>query len=74
LVIAVQDNGENLSDEELNRLDQALKGADESPESTGVLNIHRRLQLRFGAAYGIAVSRSALGGLRVEIILPIGEE
>ncbi len=74
LAIVVQDNGDNLSDEELIRLDHALKGADESPESTGVLNIHRRLQLRFGAAYGIAVSRSALGGLRVEIILPIGEE
>ena len=74
LAIVVQDNGDNLSDEELNRLDHALKGGNESPESTGVLNIHRRLQLRFGAAYGIAVSRSELGGLRVEIILPMGEE
>ena len=39
-------------------------------ETTALINIHRRLQLFYGAEYGLRFSRSALGGLKTEILLP----
>ncbi len=72
-VIVVEDNGENLGDAELERLAAVLETEDGQAESTGVINIHRRLRLRFGVRSGVRVSRSPLGGLRVEIRIEEGE-
>lgn len=69
LTICVEDNGEDLTDEELHRLSLALQDEDEYAESTGIRNIHRRVLLRFGPPCGIRVCRSELGGLRVELTL-----
>lgn len=67
LQISVEDNGENTSDEDLYALQKkcSLKEFDE--EITGVLNIHRRIQIKFGSDGGIFVSRGVLGGLRFEL-------
>ena len=74
LTIIVEDNGEDLTDEELDRLALALRDEDEHAESTGIRNIHRRVLLRFGPPCGIQVCRSELGGLRVELTLRQEEE
>lgn len=74
LVVIVEDNGGDLQDQELERLQRVLAGEDGQAESTGIINIHRRVQLKFGGCGGITVSRSVLGGLRVELhILAEGE-
>jgi two-component system, sensor histidine kinase YesM len=65
--IVVEDNGENLEDAELERLQAALSDGESQVESTGIINIHRRLRLKFGEGSGLAVSRSALGGFRVVV-------
>lgn len=70
--IIVEDNGEDLQEEDLRHLSKVLDGEDEQVESTGVLNIHRRVLLRFGAGSGIRVSRSELGGLKVELVINAG--
>ncbi|CAI6084073.1 sensor histidine kinase [Cohnella sp. JJ-181] len=67
IVIAVGDNGEMLTDERLEALVRSLGHQTPNTEYTGLLNVHRRLRLRFGEDAGVAVSRSELGGLRVEI-------
>ena len=33
-------------------------------------NVHRRLQLRYGETAGLILNRSALGGLKVDIVVP----
>jgi len=38
-----------------------------APRMSGVRNVHRRLRLHFGRRSGVSVSRSALGGMRVEL-------
>ncbi|WP_341348485.1 histidine kinase [Paenibacillus sp. FSL H3-0469] len=65
LVIGVEDNGEALDDGKLEALRRTLTLAEEAMETTGVLNVHRRLQLKYGPEFGIEVSRSELGGLKV---------
>ncbi|MDR9855488.1 histidine kinase [Paenibacillus sp. VCA1] len=73
ICIAVEDNGEELTDEQLNMLEAKLNSHHEHMETTGLINVHRRLQLKFGTDAGVLVKRSCLGGLRTEICIPIRE-
>lgn len=62
----VENSGE-LADEELERL-RNLLADEETCETTGILNIHRRLRLTYGDESGLIVSQSPeLGGLQVVI-------
>ncbi len=68
----VEDNGTGISDEEIERLNQRLRQSSiRMEETTGLMNVHRRIQLRYGAEYGITMSRSELGGLQVKINLSV---
>lgn len=69
LSIIVEDNGDSLEDVELERLQCILADGDGRAESTGIINIHRRLRLKFGDRSGLFVSRSPLGGFRVEFCI-----
>lgn len=75
LSIMVEDNGERLGDEELRTLQARLlaASADEVGETTGMINIHRRIQLMYGPSSGVFLTRSALGGLCAELRIVIGE-
>ncbi|WJH35998.1 histidine kinase [Paenibacillus sp. CC-CFT747] len=74
LTIAVEDNGEELSDELLNELQAKLRYTQSEPETTGLVNVHRRIQIRFGDEFGLRLSRGRLGGLRIEIRIPAEEK
>lgn len=68
--IYVEDNGEFITDEEIEALGKRLRySTNQMEETTGLLNVHRRIQLRYGEEYGITVSRSELGGLQAIIKL-----
>jgi two-component system sensor histidine kinase YesM len=67
LAIIVEDNGDDMSDEELNLLKEKLNSEDLDAESTGLVNIHRRLMLGHGPDSGVEVGRSELGGLKVAL-------
>lgn len=74
LVLAVENNGSSLTDEQLAELSASLDDASDWRESTGMVNIHRRLKLKFGAKSGIALCHGERGGLRAEMRLNIVEE
>lgn len=76
LCISVEDNGEEMDDDKLDTLRGALAFNGRETESTGIINVHRRLQLKFGSGSGLYVLRGELGGLRVEIniLFSRGEE
>ncbi|NOU75534.1 HAMP domain-containing protein [Paenibacillus sp. LMG 31458] len=64
----VEDNGSAVTDEEIDRLNSRLQLSEgRLEETTGLVNVHRRIQLRYGAEYGITMARSGLGGLKVRI-------
>lgn len=73
LRITVEDSGGNLQDSDIEVLRRKLSAADDSAETTGIINVHRRLELRYGDGSGITVSRSVLGGLKVEIGIVLGD-
>lgn len=71
LVMSVEDNGDELSDDKLGELLRKLHANQIDVETTGLVNVHRRLQIRFGDNAGLRLSRGSLGGLRVEIVIPL---
>lgn len=74
IIISVEENGEGLADEELQSLQQKLESVMEgSFEKTGMMNVHQRLRLKFGEPWGMRVSKSALGGLKIALYIPLGK-
>lgn len=72
LQIHIEDNGEALTEDRLSQLSGNLKsvqGSNYTGETTGILNICRRLQLYYQQKDCVRVSRSMLGGLLVVITI-----
>jgi len=75
VTITIEDNGAGMTAEQLAAIRAQLSSGQARMEITGLVNVHKRLQLKYGPASGVAVERSAgLGGLRVQLTIPIGED
>jgi two-component system sensor histidine kinase YesM len=71
LMITVEDNGKGLEPERLERLQYLLQHAEEAPEFTGMINVHRRIWLKYGPDSGLVVSSGKDNGLKVDIFIAI---
>jgi two-component system sensor histidine kinase YesM len=72
LIIDVEDNGDQLTDEKIQGLRENLDAGDiRMNESIGLLNIHRRLQAAFPDRGRLEINRSALGGMQVLLYIPL---
>ncbi|MFK7695155.1 sensor histidine kinase [Paenibacillus sp. HJGM_3] len=69
LVIEVADNGNGFSEETLQRIHESFRAveeqsgratADNTEESVGIINVHARMVLNYGAPYGVSI-RSVQG-------------
>ncbi len=69
LRVVVEDNGDTLNDSALELLQEQLADETKALEKTGLINVSRRIRLRFGEGSGIFVSRSSRGGLKAEIVI-----
>lgn len=67
LEIIIEDSGKELDDEKLAILRARLERGSEGSDWSTLDNISHRLKLDHGASSGLTVSRSELGGLRVEL-------
>ncbi|BBH24101.1 hypothetical protein Back11_54460 [Paenibacillus baekrokdamisoli] len=65
--LIVEDNGKALTDETIEELRNKLKYRGDELETTGLINVHRRIQIFFGPKSGIELGRSELGGLKVSV-------
>jgi two-component system, sensor histidine kinase YesM len=74
LLVAVEDNGDDITPEEVTRLQLLLHQGEHAAESTGLLNVHRRLQIQYGPQSGIRLDQGDLGGLRVTMMIPTKRE
>ncbi len=75
LIIIFEDNGSEMTDEKIAELHDLLHAnADDAIETTGILNVHRRLQLKYGSSYGLSVSRAQIGGLRIEMRIGLEQD
>ena len=70
LHIVIEDRGTGMDEETLYRLREMMERGENRTVHTGIYNIHRRIQLLYGAAYGMEIARRAGGGTRVTMVLP----
>ena len=63
--ILVEDNGDDLSDDDLKRLQDRIRGEAQCTEVTGLINIQARLRITSEGKNRLHVRRSELGGLCV---------
>lgn len=70
LTFSVEDNGGGLSEERMAELTGRMNAAEEEGETTGLLNIQRRLKLKYGDNGGLELKRGSMGGLLVTIYIP----
>jgi len=73
LMISVEDNGEAMDESRAQELNRLLDSPDPMEETSGMINVHRRLKYRYGEKYGLSLSVSELGGLKVTIQIPRGD-
>ena len=69
LWITLDDDGSGVSDMELERFNTSLQAGIETG-GVGMMNVSRRISLRYGPQYGISLLHSEYGGLCTRIVLP----
>ncbi|WP_374020585.1 histidine kinase [Paenibacillus thiaminolyticus] len=77
LMILVEDNGEDMTEADLEQIRSLLVIDAEGSinrEVTGLDNINRRVHMFFGEGSGLKASRSSLGGLKIELVIVKREE
>lgn len=74
LCICVENNGADLDPGSLEELRARMDDPSANVEVTGLINIHRRMRLRFGERAGVRVEAREGGGVRVKLFIPDKEE
>lgn len=70
LRVTIEDQGKGLGAAKLAEMRALLKSRNASSRHTGLYNVHRRIQLMYGEAYGLAIACPETGGTRVTLTLP----
>lgn len=68
--ITVEDDGTGMSPARLEELRRKLEDDMMNTDGIGLLNVQRRIRLRFGAAYGMTIDSTEEIGTRVTLRLP----
>jgi len=69
LMIQVEDNGKNINEEQVGKLNFLLNSSQNEFESTAIINIHRRIRIKYGNDSGIKFCIGELKGLKVELLI-----
>jgi len=67
LDIVVEDNGVGIVEMQRIKLIESMSREHEEQETTALVNVHKRIRLKFGLNSGLIISKSELGGLRTVI-------
>lgn len=70
VVVSVEDNGIGIPLDKLVSIRERLNRYDENRKHIGVANVHQRVQMKYGAAYGVEIDSLEGQYTKVHIILP----
>ncbi|OPH49329.1 hypothetical protein BC351_37270 [Paenibacillus ferrarius] len=77
LIISVHDDGVGMTPEDTDRLCSKLEGkpGEETTQGgVGLINVHHRIQMKYGEAYGLTIESVLEQGTSVQIVIPFKEE
>ena len=72
LVITVKGGCAPIGEKEFRELGEKLDSAGDKGEVTGLINIHRRLKIRFGEGFGIRIRTDDAGRLVTQLVIGCG--
>ncbi|MDQ0901875.1 MULTISPECIES: sensor histidine kinase [unclassified Paenibacillus] len=74
LQIEVTDNGMGMSSQRLLEIEQTMQDTEDKEEHRiGMRNVHQRLNLMYGEAYGLSINTNEGKGTRITFSIPIKE-
>lgn len=73
LCVEISDNGD-ISDEQIEKMNKLVKGEIPCDRVSAIININRRLVLKFGGRSGLKFGRSTQGGLLARLCIEYGEK
>lgn len=71
LVMICSDDGAGMTPEELEEIQKVLNSNTNRSNHSGLFNINRRLQLKYGEEYGIQIESEHDKGTTLKVILPV---
>ena len=71
--ISITDDGIGMQSDRLMRFRESIMSDEISGKHIGMRNVHRRIQLHFGEAYGLKIDSEWQKGTTVTILLPVEE-
>ena len=71
ITFQIKDNGEGMTDIQLQNLTREVQSIKNDRSSIGVSNVHQRIQLIYGKSYGLSVISSKGQGTTVIISIPL---
>jgi len=75
LLVEVVDDGAGMSDRKIEELHESLRDTDDEERNRiGLRNVHMRLQLTYGNAYGLHIESASGEGTRIYFTIPLGGE
>jgi two-component system sensor histidine kinase YesM len=75
LYASIEDNGSTADDEEIQKFNRLLSDEDgRESESTGLININKRIKMKFGGRSGVTITRGDLGGWKAVIFFETGRD
>ena len=74
VVISIEDDGLGIPEERLRKMRESMNSHHERGSHIGVSNVHQRVKLRYGEAYGVRIDSVSGQFTRVEILLPGAEK
>ncbi|MFC5649094.1 sensor histidine kinase [Paenibacillus solisilvae] len=73
--VEVIDNGEGMTMERMNELNQSLEEKEDDEQNRiGLRNVHLRLKLSYGSEYGLHIWSEPGTGTKVQFMIPVGGE
>lgn len=70
LMVRVEDDGRGMDEETLKQCRAAVMSGDAGTDSIGMRNVHRRIRLHFGEAYGMVIESRLHEGTAVILKMP----
>jgi two-component system, sensor histidine kinase YesM len=67
LMITVEDNGNNIDEAEVRRINRIIHGDRNESDGIALSNVHQRLQILYGGGSGLVAEQSELGGIKMII-------
>jgi two-component system, sensor histidine kinase YesM len=74
LCVKVEDNGDEITESQIKEMNEKILDENYTQEVTGIINIHRRIRLKFGTGSGITIKRGMMGGLEVCLYIEIQDD